>query len=95
MAAFFVNLWHDDIDAICVAWRKGVRQVLGLPGNANCEITPILNGCLAMMDELCRRSIKFTSGCVVSEYAMVLIIILIIIIIIHNFLACRLCVGRR
>ena len=47
-------------------------RVWGLPGNAHSEILPVVSDCLPLMDELCKRSMKFTNGCVVSECAVVL-----------------------
>ena len=38
-----------------------------LAGNAHCEILPVISECFSMWDEHCKRSIKFTNGCVVSE----------------------------
>ena len=55
----------------CVAWRKDIRRVWGLPGSAHSEILPVISDGLYIMDELQKRSIKFIYSCVVSECAMV------------------------
>ena len=39
------NLRHDIMEAIYVAWRKGMRPVWRLPGNAHYDILPVINDC--------------------------------------------------
>ena len=43
----------------------------GLSGKAHSKILPVISDCMPMMDELCKRSIKFINGCVVSKCAIV------------------------
>ena len=42
-----------------------------LPCNAHWEILPVISNYLLIMDELCKRSIKFTNGCVVTKCTLV------------------------
>ena len=36
------TLNHVCIAEVCVAWRKGVRRVWGLPADTHCELLPVI-----------------------------------------------------
>ena len=40
-------------------------------GNAHCDILPVISDYLPMIDDLCKRIIKFTRVCGVSECAAI------------------------
>lgn len=57
------ELWDLDdvaIESFCVAWRKGMRRVWGLPADTSCDIVYLIAGCIPIYDELCRRFVNFT-----------------------------------
>jgi len=48
-------LWdmsHSCIESVCIAWRRGIRRVFGLPNNAHCSLLSPLSCSFPLKDEL-------------------------------------------
>ena len=71
---FGCELWalnNDDIELFCIAWRKALRRVIGVPCNAHSYLLPLLSNLLPIFDELCKRSARFISSCLLSSCHLV------------------------
>lgn len=53
------NLDNSEIDSFCVAWRKGMRRVWGLPVDTSSDTVYLIADSIPIYDELCRRFINF------------------------------------
>jgi len=56
------ELWllsNDQINDLCVSWRKSLRRTWGLPFKSQCYLLPLLSQCLPLLDDICRRSLNF------------------------------------
>ena len=60
------DLNHACIAEICVAWRKGVRRVLGLPADTRCELLPVICDSIPFLDVFCRTT-HFINCCLNSS----------------------------
>ena len=69
------NLWSTSIEDYCVAWRKGIRTILGLPRDSHSLLLPVLSNVVPMMDEVCFRSIDFVSKCLSSDCSVMRFVI--------------------
>ena len=68
------ELWllHDsNIEVFCVAWRKALRRILGLPQNAHSYLLPIVSNSWPIFDEICKRSSHFILSCLSSPSPLV------------------------
>ena len=66
MSVYRCELWplsNVKITDLCIAWRKSLRRVWGLPYNTHCYILPLLSQCLPLFDEICSRSLSFIKSC--------------------------------
>ena len=45
-----LNLNHDCIAEVCVAWHKGVRRVWGLPSDSHCELLSVICDSIPFLD---------------------------------------------
>jgi hypothetical protein len=59
------------IKDICVAWRKGLRRVWGLPYATHNSYLHLISHCLPIFDEICRRSLNLMHACVSRQVKLV------------------------
>ena len=52
-ACICIYVIHIRIEDYCVAWRKGIRRILGLPRDSHSLLLPVLSNVVPMMDEVC------------------------------------------
>ena len=68
------ELWalnNNLVEEFCIAWRKALRRVLGLPYNCYSYLLPLLSNSLPAFIEICKRSVHFVSSCLVSKSNLV------------------------
>jgi len=68
------ELWlltTNEIEDLCVSWRKALRRVWCLPNTSHSYFLPILSQCLPLFDEIRRRSINFIRSCLSNESSLV------------------------
>ena len=68
------ELWKlstDSINDFCIAWRKGLRRVWGVPYDTHCYLLPLLSQCLPVFEEICKRSMNFIATCCSHTSALV------------------------
>jgi len=65
------SLSHSNVEEFCVAWRKSLRRVCGLPFQTHGVLLPLLSQCLPVLDEICRRSLNFIQSCIRHESAFI------------------------
>ena len=71
---FGCELWslnNGAIEQFCVAWRNGLRRIMGLPYAAHCHLLPLLSNTLPIFNEICTRSAKFILFCLCNGLALV------------------------
>ena len=56
---------------MCIAWRKGVRRIWGLPFDTHNVFLPGICDDVSILDELCFRSMGFVSNCLSSECMLI------------------------
>ena len=64
-ASFYAGL------SCCIAWRKGLRRVWGLPYTTHCDLLPVLSNTIPILDELHRRTANFINNCLSSNCRVV------------------------
>ena len=57
------SLTNRTIQDFCIAWRRSLRRVRGLPLQTHGVLLPVLSQCLPVLDEICRRSLNFVRSC--------------------------------
>jgi len=68
------ELWlqsNSYVKEFCVAWRKSLRRVRGLPFQTHGVLLKRLSQCLPVLDEICRRSLNIVRSCIRHESAFV------------------------
>ena len=65
------SLYHVCIAEICVAWRKGVRRVWGLPVDTHYELLPVICGSIPFLDVVFCRTTHFINCCLNSSCEIV------------------------
>jgi hypothetical protein len=65
------SLLSNNLQDLCIAWRKSVRSVWNLPQSTHCYLLPLLCDCLPVFDEICRRSINFARTCISHEVPLI------------------------
>jgi len=61
------DLWNNNTDTVCVAWRKALRRVWNLPFNTHCDILYELSNTLPALDVICKRVLSFITKCANSD----------------------------
>jgi len=64
-------LSNDQINDLCVSWRKSLRRIWGLPFNSHCYMVPLLSQCLPLLDAICRRSLNCIKACIYNGSSLV------------------------
>ena len=65
------DLSHSCVEDVCIAWRKGLRRALSLPGRTHCDLLPLVTGMLPLKDELLCRTARFLSNCLNCQNSIV------------------------
>ena len=65
------DLSHRAIESLCVAWRKGPRQVWGIPRATHTFLLPFLCESLPLTDFFFKRMLNFVQKCLTSESPLV------------------------
>jgi len=68
-----VELWslsNSNVKEFCVAWRKSLRRVWGLPFHTHGVLLTTLSQCLPVFDKTCRRSLNFVQSCIRHKSAL-------------------------
>ena len=60
------NVLHQpllfSVQDFCIAWRKGLRRVWGLPYTTHGDLLPVLANTIPILDELHRRTANFINN---------------------------------
>ena len=70
MSLYGCPLWDQEgkhIQRFYVAWRKGLRKLLGLPYNTHCNLLNLICDDIPVDCQLDNRLLKFMSSCSLSE----------------------------
>ena len=65
---FWCEFWSINscaTERFCIAWRNGLRGIMGLPYAAHSHLLPLLSNTFPIFNEICRRSAKFILSCLV------------------------------
>ena len=68
------ELWDLGIPSVqdfCIAWRKELRRVWGLPHTTHCDQLPVLDNTIPILDELHHRTANFINNCLSSTCRVV------------------------
>jgi hypothetical protein len=65
------DLPHSDIETLCTAWRKGIRQIYQLPFKTYSALTPGLCHTLPLTDLFYKRMVNFVYGCLNCQSSLV------------------------
>lgn len=68
------ELWtlsSSSIEYFCVAWRRALKRILGLPYNSHSYFLPFISNTLPIFDEICKRSARFVTLCLLSPNKLV------------------------
>lgn len=71
---FGCELWSlnsPNIEYFCVAWRKALKRILGLPYNCRSYLLPLISNTLPIFDEICKRAMRFVISCLSSPNKLV------------------------
>jgi len=74
MSFYGCELWDltcDQLSDFCTAWIKSVCRVWDLPYMTHCYLLPLLDRCLPVLDEICKRSMNFVSTCLSHKSSLV------------------------
>ena len=63
MAVYYGTSDNGHIDALCTAWRKGLRRCLDLPCDSHSFCLPPLSNTLPLFHEMCKRCFRFITKC--------------------------------
>ena len=66
-----MNLNHVCIAEVCLAWRKGVRRVWGLPADTHCELLPVICDSIPFLDIVFCHTTNFINCCLNSSNEIV------------------------
>lgn len=68
------ELWtlnSPSVEYFCVAWRKALKRILGLPFNCHSYLLPFISNTLPIFDEICKRAARFIISCLSSPNKLV------------------------
>jgi len=65
------SLSNSNVNEFCVAWRKSLRRVWGIPFQTHGVLLPLLSQCLSVLNEICQRSLNFGRSCIRHESTFV------------------------
>jgi hypothetical protein len=65
------DLSHKGIEAICIAWRKGIRRIWRLPNTTHSVLIPELCETLPLVDLFYTRMLNFVYRCLNSQSSLV------------------------
>ena len=68
------ELWtlnSPSAEYFCVAWRKALKRILGLPFNCHSYLLPFISNTLPIFDEICKRAARFIILCLSSPNKLV------------------------
>ena len=65
------DLSHNEIEAICIAWRKGIRSIWRLPNTTHSALIPSLCETLPLTDMFYKRMLNFVYRCLNSRSSLV------------------------
>jgi hypothetical protein len=65
------DLSHNGIEAICIAWRKGIRRIWRLPNTTHSVLIPELCETLPLVDMFYKRMLNFVYRCLNSQSSLV------------------------
>jgi hypothetical protein len=65
------SLSNDQLNDLCLSWRKSLRRIWRLPHNTHSYLLPTLSRCLPLFDEFCLRTLNFINTCISSESNLV------------------------
>jgi hypothetical protein len=74
MAMYGCELWslsNDQLNDLCLSWRKSLRRIWRLPHNTHSYLLPTLSRCLPLFDEFCLRTLNFINTCISSDSNLV------------------------
>ena len=72
MFSFCTNFYGSEfnnpsVQDFCIAWRKGLRRVWGLPYTTHRDLLPVLANTIPILDQLHRRTANFINNCRLSN----------------------------
>ena len=59
------DLNHGCIVEVCMAWRKGVRRIWGIPVDTHCELLPVICDIIPFIDVVFCRTTHFINCCLI------------------------------
>ena len=68
------ELWDlsgGSLSAFCMAWHKALRRIWNLPYRTHCHLLPLLCNCMPVLDEICKRSLKFLQTCLFHNTTLI------------------------
>ena len=65
------DLSQNNIESICIAWRKGIRRVWQLPNTTHSTLIPYLSDTLPLLDMFYLRMLNFVFRCLRSASPLI------------------------
>jgi hypothetical protein len=62
---------HQDIEAVCIAWRMAIRRIWKIPRSTHSILLPRLNSTVPLIDMFYKRMLKLVYQCLTSESPLV------------------------
>ena len=57
------SLYSSGFESLCVAWRKALRSIWGIPCNTHCDIVAALSNCVPLELNIKSRFLRFATKC--------------------------------
>lgn len=64
-------LQYGAIDDLALIWRKAMCRIYSIPYNVHSDFLRLLCQCLLLLDELCKRSLRYMSAYLSQDSAIV------------------------